>query len=571
MYKTWRIFFVQAFLLNFSASVFAADFVVPTIKNNAVIARDLKVSEFENKKFRRRIKVAILDNGWTGYQSAIGKALPADTVYHSGKESAADEDKTDNFHGVVMAQILAGVIKESGAAANYELHLFNAVGYTKLNDAIETVINDKFDIVLYSQVWEFGGSGDGKGFINAAVTKATEAGIVWINAAGNFGRSTRKAPVDGKVEGQDEWVQFKDAKGKLESRAKIECKTTAPEQCTLKVLMAWNDFKDDTETGTDKDLDLYLVNASGEVKAQSEKVQRLAKDPTNNAVSLLPREVIETKLDAGTYYIKAKVKSKNFSASQDELRITIFGNGVVLDNPTVDETLLPPADNANVIVIGASDDLQTSSSKALKKPDILLKSLVNLDNGSSPFGSSNAAAMAAGVSVLRLGTGTEKTREAVLAALKPLSRKKIEAPAPDQVAQRAPVERRAPSERRESASGPAAPGEGRSEVAMNRADCIESLPANELFASARRFIQDGAALVNAGGRYAIVAEPRVMATLNLSNLDDDQVIYLFPEGIRFVGPEDRSRVQLDRGLEVRTARRPVCRTQRAALEPSWTK
>lgn len=410
---------------------------ISEINNLDEIAKNLKLKSFKGAKFTRKIKVAVLDNGFARYEDEIGKSLPKDTVYHDGKPSAADSKPNESLHGLFMAKLLAQIIAKSGAAADYELHLFNSTGVTKFTDAVDTVTRDEFDVVLYSQVWEFGGFGDGKGFINAIVDRAVQAGIIWINAAGNFGRLTLIAPVDGKVETNDkvseEWAVFKDKKGKSADGAKIICRAPTKQKCPLRLVLSWNDFKDDFNLGTDKDLDFFLLDSAGKqvydqtgkkpVKVSGEKNQKLVSDPTDKTVSIVPRELVEANIDSGIYKLRVKIKSKNFSASQDRLRITASGLGVDVVDPSLGETLLPPGDNPGVIVIGASDDIGTDQSKKLGLPAIYLKSLVRLKDGSNPFSTSNAAAMAAAVTVLNLGTGTEKTRDAVTAKLKTITQK----------------------------------------------------------------------------------------------------------------------------------------------------
>lgn len=576
----WRIFLSLGLLASYlSAWGQEASFVVPEIKNAKDLAAQLQLSAFKGKKFQRKIKVAILDNGWTGHEGAIGKSLPAGTVYHNGKASDADLGQAINFHGVIMAKIVSAVLRESQAETDIELHLINSFGYTKFADAVDRVINDKFDLVLYSQVWEFGGNGDGKGFINAQVDRAVKAGVVWVNASGNFGKLARLAPVDGKVEGDTEWVIFKDAKGKAASSAKFKCAAAAKEQCTVKLVLAWNDFKDDAETGTDKDLDLIILDKSGNQVGISERNQRLKADAADKTVSIIPRELIEVKLASGTYDIRVKIKSKNFSAAQDQLRLNLSGSGVTLEQPSQDETLLAPADNPGVIVVGASDDPQSSSSKKLNKPDIKLKSLIELDNGSKPFASSNAAALAAGVAILHLGTGQASTVAEVIEKLRPLTQKSVVPTAdrgpsaPLSEPRRAMGPRAAPARASESRAAsrradslppqpyspyqprfqPERSVDGRPEEGLR---CIESYPGVRLFPRAQRLIEMGGALRSNQGRWIIRLGPELIRELRLEALFQGRRIVISHSGFRDLAEDD----PLDgpASIELRPTRYPVC-------------
>lgn len=578
MSKAWRVLFVAV------VCALGAQAGAQNILNIDDIVKDLKVADFKGKTFTRKIKVAVIDNGFFGYEKELGKSIPQDTVYHPG--AASDADKIDNrgLHGLFMAQMIHQLLVKSGAKTDVELHLFYAFGYTKFADAVKTVVNDKFDIVLYSQVWEYGGNGDGRGFINALVNEATAKGVIWINASGNFGQLTRIAPVDGKVEGSDEWVHFKDP-----MTFKVECSAKKGELCGVRLVLSWNDFKDNADTGTDKDLDLFLLNSKKKVMLSSERHQKLTKDLSDPLASMFPRELIETKLAAGTYSLKVKVKSKNFSASQDQLRITLSGEGVSMNNPTVGETLLPPADNSSVIVVGASDDLNSNRSDKNGKPDIWLKSLIRMKDGSAPFSTSIAAAMAAGVSILHLGTGTHADRLALLEKLKPISRtdgvvkllkQKTKEPTPKKKETTTPIAEVKPNETKkieeepvetvkaeptaaESHSSEAKPvmpkpvekittAESSSDVTKSRIsedDNAEEKPVRRQrktyksitarlpysYAAVERLLRNGGSVTHARGRVAVAVQ---RGQVDLSNMDDDQIPVISPEGVRFYGPED---------------------------------
>lgn len=413
-------------ILCISNSAFAAGFEITNLDE---LVAPLKVSKFKNVKFKRKLKVAIIDNGFAGYESAMGVTLPRDTVAFSGKERfPKDNNVGSSVHGLIMAQLFGEILRKSGVHSDYELHLFHSFGWTKFAQAIETIAAGNYDLVLYAQVWEYGGYGDGKGFVNAEVNKVLASGAVWVNAAGNFARSTRTTKVDGKVEGPDEFVHFS---GKNSKGVQLTCTPArGQQQCELRLALAWNDFKEDTLSGTDKDLDLVLYNSSGTAVAASVRKQRLGKgsggEDLDKFDSAIPRELIEkVMLDKGTYLARVKVISKNFSASQDQLRITSSsanGGVITMVDPTSGETILPPADNPAVIVVGASDDPDSSTSAKLSKPDVRIKSTVKLKDGSVIRASSPASAMAAAVVALHLGTMEEKTPGKVLEKLKELKK-----------------------------------------------------------------------------------------------------------------------------------------------------
>ncbi len=532
-------------LMMAAAGAAAADVAIPSISNLQEIAKNLKLSQFKGKKFRHKLKIAVFDNGFKGYENDVNKTLPKDTIYHKGKPSEADKNENSTYHGLLMAQILSLIVKNSVTEPNYELHLFFVYGHTKLADAVETVIKDDFDLVLYSQVWEWGGTGDGKGFINTLVNKATTAGIVWINAAGNFGTRTRWAKIDGKTEGTEEYVVFQNKKGKAEDGATITCRPPSGKtQCNLSLVLAWNDFKEDIETGTDKDLDLVLLDSKKTQVGIGDHNQVLVQDLANKNSSMIPRELIEQKIEKGTYTARVKLKSKNFSASQDRLRLTADGEGIELAEFTRGESVLPPADNSTVITIGASDSADSSSNTKLGKPELSLKSVIRLKDGSNPYSTSTAAAMAAGVATLHLAVDTDRSREDVLKKLKTLNTKSSVPAAREQPAPTPPRTARvttpgprvgaATSPRAERAPRPA----GLRTYPIREArggNCLPRTTLPQNYSNASKLIQRGGAAVIFNNR------PAILVNFNFPKEQKIAVpagfgVYIYPGGIQVADP-----------------------------------
>jgi len=353
-----------------------------SIENLDEIQRALNVKSWEIRPLKKRIKVAILDKAFYGFQDEIGKSLPADTKYFAGPvENPPDLKET---HGLVMAQLLTAIMGDP------DLTLYNAYGYTNLKSAIEDLTNKKVDLVLYAEVWEFGGNRDGKGFINALVDKALDQGITWINAAGNFELASYTSKIKTLTE---DWVQLPDQNHAL----KIECtEVKKTKKCPIKVVLSWNDFKDDPTIGTDKDLDLALVDDLMNVITTSGLKQ--TKDPNENrpGYSLYPRETIATEVAPGTYYLRVKNRSHNFNSGEDELFITVTGDQISMPSHSSGQSILNPADNPRVITVGALDsDRSSYDMEKIFKPDLLVMSSVKTSDEGEFRGSSNAAAFVA--------------------------------------------------------------------------------------------------------------------------------------------------------------------------------
>ncbi|RYZ82163.1 MAG: protease, partial [Proteobacteria bacterium] len=275
-----------------------------------------------------------------------------------------------------------------------EFYLYNVFGYSNFKAAVDDAIARKMDVISYSEVWEYGGNSDGKGFINAQVSRATAAGITWVNAAGNFGLTTYNS---GITTLQDDWVQLPDQNRGLAIRCEIE----APNKCNIKVVLSWNDFKDDIVDGTNKDLDMALADDLLNIVQSSALKQ--SDDPNENrpGFSKYPREILTAQIGNGTFYLRVKNRSKNFD-SGDRLRITVDGEGISVPSHTKGESVYNPGDNPSVITVGATDSDRSSVSIRMNKPDVMAPSSMILENGAEFRGSSNATAVvAAGFALLK--------------------------------------------------------------------------------------------------------------------------------------------------------------------------
>lgn len=399
-----------ALIVTFTCSLaIAAGTARSPFKNLDEIADRLALATYAQSTSAKTVKIAILDNGFKDRDKEIGKTLPASTVYHAGPVPV--EPQGEEAHGLIMAQIVSGLLAKT-PNISYELHLFSAFGYSNLQKAIQTAINDKFDIVLYSQVWEYGGNGDGKGFINALVNQATAAGIVWINAAGNFGDATYRAPVETLA---DDWAYLPSPNRGV----RVRCYDNPTGKCQLRAVLSWNDFKDDSALGTDKDLDLVLSDDTLKIIRTGGLQQVLAMPAgASQGYSLYPREIVEAELKTGVYELRVKVRSKNFTKANDELRIVTSGDYLEqLDTTPAQETLLAPADNATVLTIGASDSPKSGQSLKMGKPEFSTDSKVILKNGDTFKGSSNSAAMSAALAVIAKALNPTADRATVLAFL----------------------------------------------------------------------------------------------------------------------------------------------------------
>lgn len=363
------------------------------------------------------LKIAVLDKGFTGLVEAIGKTLPEDTLFFPGKGNPPD----GSDHGTKIAEIAYAVATGKPKARpsilpGPKMLLFNTSGFTNFQYAVKTAMQHDVDIIIYAQVWSYGGNFDGKGFINDIVNQATSQGIIWVNAAGNVGNSTYQSSIAIQPDGtvnlpfQSRYLRFQ---------------TTV--EAPMKIALAWNDFQESIEYETSQDLDLYLEDESGNVIASStlDQTGQKPEGEKSRNFSRHAREDFVVPLKPGTYRLRVQAKS-NIFPRDSFMRINIDGPGVSLFKDelppgTYENSILIPADNPTVVAVGASDVDYTSRSRSpFSKPDIVVASKVAFDDGAKYWGSSAGSAIAGGALAVLLSRYPGHDKDQYVAKLKEL-------------------------------------------------------------------------------------------------------------------------------------------------------
>jgi hypothetical protein len=376
--------------------------------------------DYDNLPGIENLKIAVLDYGFAGAGSkpylpdnaVVVEHYDPDLVrrFHLGDPDYRKALEAGNRHGRTMAQTIWAV---TGFHPNGpKFYLLNANGPTMLRRAVRYAIEEKVDLILFSGSFEGGGNGDGRGSINRIVADALAAGILWVNAAGNYGRCVYNGPV--RI-GEGDYLRFRDgADGTvLRFRNRVD-------ENTVTVTLTWNDYRDEEDAGTDKDLDLYVEDPSGKVIGRSEKTQVSGNHEAGDGESRNPRErVVLTDLPANldfNYRIRVRARSHNFSWD-DRVRVLVTASkdtyvdpatnvpdeGVKFFDATGKEELYPPADNPLVLTVGDSSPASAVGPTADRrvKPDVILEdSRAFFSDGEVSAGSSNAAAYFAGVVAL---------------------------------------------------------------------------------------------------------------------------------------------------------------------------
>lgn len=395
----------------------------------SVRARLGLLPEYETVRRVESVKVAVLDYGFDGARSGrpylprsaeVVEHYDPDFVrrYGLGDPDYRKELEPLNRHGRVMAQIVWAVTGSHPRGPKF--YLLNANGPTLLRRAVRFAIERKVDIILFSGTFEGGGNGDGRGPIDRIVGDALAAGILWVNAAGNQGRFVYHAPVRVLRDG---YLRLRNT-GDI---ASVRFRNRLDENA-ITITLTWNDYREEEDAGTDKDLDLFVEDWAGRPVGSSTKTQASGDQPAGPEESRNPRErVVLSDLAAGpeiasdpeyTYRIRVRAKRGAFTAN-DRIRIHLSARrdlyippGKDAPEPAVefidaqgDEEIYPPADHPLVLTVGDADPTSSLGPTADRrvKPDTLLEnSRADFTDGEISAGSSNAAAYLAGVvTVLR--------------------------------------------------------------------------------------------------------------------------------------------------------------------------
>jgi len=125
-------------------------------------------------------KVAIIDLSFADYVAAqAAEELPADAEIVNNCASFTGFDP----HGTAVAEIVHDMAPQADLALICVESLFD------LESAADWAIANDVDVVVHSVAWLNSGRGDGTQAApspDSAVFRANQAGILWVNAAGNF-------------------------------------------------------------------------------------------------------------------------------------------------------------------------------------------------------------------------------------------------------------------------------------------------------------------------------------------------------------------------------------------------
>ncbi len=317
------------------------------------------------------VHIAILDDGFAGYQARLGSTLPpASRVI--AQSFRADGSLGESDHGVRAAEIVHAV------APGATLHLVNYRTVTELSAAVDYLIEQEVTAISFSLGYIHNGPGDGTGAVNEIVSRATAAGIAWVAASGNWA--------------EQHWGgEFRDTAG--DSVHQFQGDSTLNghrfnEGDLITISLRW----DDTWGASCSDYDLELFGPGGELVMASRTIQNCASDPVESL------QVLAT--TTGTYRVRI-IQADDDASESRRLGLMVVGTpdrGHPLEFHTPQRSLSEPADHPGVITVGAlsaggSEARYSSRGPTLDgrlKPDILAPT--GVEGGNAAFSGTSASA-----------------------------------------------------------------------------------------------------------------------------------------------------------------------------------
>ena len=322
--------------------------------------------------------VAVIDLGFAGLSTAQSRGeLPGGVQTYDFSGSGL---QSTSSHGTAVAEIVHDM------APDADLVLMKISDEVDLENAIDRAIQMGVDVVNHSVAWFNTSFYDGTGPINDAVRRARNAGILWVNAAGNYGqRHWQGFASDGN---RNNWVEFSSGREGLSF--------SAQGGQLIEIYLTWQDWP-----STRQDYDLYVTTTFGSIVASSTRVQNGSQPPTEHLLFSAP--------SSGNYEIR--VQPANVS-SQKQLSIFNLNQDI---SPFVKQgSIVTPGDCSCALAVGAVEygnwtsgpiapySSQGPTSDGRIKPDLVGPAGVRVTTSQwNPFeGTSAAAPHVAGAAAL---------------------------------------------------------------------------------------------------------------------------------------------------------------------------
>jgi hypothetical protein len=322
--------------------------------------------EFRSDK---QVKIAILENSFPTFTDKDRETLPEDLEIVLPENNiqlvASGPNDPKVLHGKYVTQLIYLLTTRGGYCPELapKLYLIPAGSFNKLEKAIDKAIELDVDFILHTNVHPYYGFGDGKGFLNAIVNRAVDAGITWVNAAGNFQEKIYQDKIKTNADGTL-------ALATNENHIRLFCpKTKNNEVCQSTLVLQWNDFQEDRLDITDKLLEFQIYDHKDALVPNEDiKLEEITS-------ARYPYYAARVTLTPGEYRVKINNISNNFETG-NEFRFIVESEFTELKSINRQTNyILAPADNPRVVTVGASDaSLSSQYLGSQVKPEYVMQS-----------------------------------------------------------------------------------------------------------------------------------------------------------------------------------------------------
>lgn len=300
------------------------------------------------------VKVGIIDGGFITLPMLMEAGiLPKDKVHLRNplpEELAKQHPYGTSIHGAAVAEVIHEIAPEA------ELYLYPTLVIPEMwEKAVLMAIEDGVHIINSSLNSTLGVL-DGIGVPNKYLDPAIDAGILYINSAGNYGASTYVAPfLDSDKNG---WHNYSDTdEGNTIFLNKGEA---------LTVSLLWDDFGSNTEIpNSDQDLDLYLFYVDPDTRQMVQVAKSSNDQQGESSVLSMPAERLQLPPEGAPYTGNYSIMIKAHRISADRaisMRLIAEAYDFNAAPPNIYKrlqyasrqmTMTKPADHPDVLTVAA--------------------------------------------------------------------------------------------------------------------------------------------------------------------------------------------------------------------------